>query len=78
MAGRKATKPASMTLVQGSTVEDVPTQRALDRLTGAVQELQSKGQPAIVVEGSRASGDALVSLLTALSQLGLITDETTA
>jgi electron transfer flavoprotein alpha subunit len=77
MAGRKPTTPSTVTQVQSSSVNDAATQRALDRLTTAVQDLQAKGSPAVVISGSRSGGDALVSLLAALSQLGLITDETT-
>lgn len=79
MAGRKASAPPAVTQVQVSGVDDAKTQRALDSLASAVQQLQStRGVAATSVTGSRASGDALVSLLEALVAQGIITDNTTA
>jgi hypothetical protein len=79
VAGRKANAPAPVTQVQVSGVADAKTQRALDALASAVQQLQAtRGVAATSVTGSRAGGDALVSLLEALVAQGIITDNTTA
>jgi hypothetical protein len=60
-------------------VDDKQTQRALDALTSAVQALQANRAPAGgSVTGSRAGGDALVSLLAVLAAQGVITDNTEA
>jgi hypothetical protein len=79
MAARRPLKPKAQALVQVPAVEDAGTQRALDALASAVQQLQSnRGAAAIPVTGSRSSGDALESLLEALVEAGIIVDETTA
>ena len=77
MAGRRAPRQQPITFVQTPGVDDTKVQRAIDTLTGAVQELQAKGNKALSVSGSRASGEALESLLARLVELGLITDDTT-
>lgn len=78
MAGRKATGARPATFVSTPGVDDQKTQRALDVLSAAVQELQVKGAGGKSVTGSRASGAALVSLLQQLESLGIIVDDTTA
>jgi hypothetical protein len=77
MAGRRAERPGPVTVAQTPGVDDPKTQRAIDVLTGAVQELQGRGIVALSVTGSRASGDALESLLARLAELGFIVDDTT-
>lgn len=77
VAGRAAVTPNTVTRVQvPQQVGDEKTQRALSALTDAVQDLQSKRAGGVVVTGSRASGDALANLLTALAACGIITDNT--
>ena len=79
MAGRKGARPTVITQVQVSAVEDAATQRALDALTSAVQDLQANRAAAGgEVTGSRAGGSALVSLLAVLAAQGIIVDSTEA
>lgn len=79
MAGRHVTAAKPVTLAQMPGVDDPNTQRALDVLHSAVQQLQTNRTAAAVsVTGSRASGAALENLLTVLEGLGIITDDTTA
>lgn len=78
MAGRAIVAPSTTTLVQVPTVDDAKTQHALKSLADAVHDLQSKRTGGVAVTGSRASGTALASLLTALADCGIITDNTTA
>lgn len=66
-----------MAVAQPPAVQDATTQRALDVLTSAVQDLQARRLGGAVVTGSRGSGAALESLLEQLVALGLIEDETT-
>ena len=63
-------KTAALPLSIG--IKDVPTSRAVKAL-----EDIANAKPSVPVSGSHASGDALKSLVAALSQLGLITDRTT-
>ena len=79
MAARRAQKPVPVTQVQTPTVEDAQTQRALDTIASAVQQLQAnRTQATASVTGSRSSGDALASLLRVLAEQGIIVDDTTA
>ncbi len=79
MAGRRPQQSFPVTQVQTPGVEDAKTQRALDVLAGAVQQLQStRGVTGGSVTGSRASGAALESLLAVLASQGIITDDTVA
>lgn len=79
MAGRKPAKINTVPQVQTPTVEDAGTQRALDTLTSAVQQLQAaRAAAAVSVSGSRSGGEALENLLTVLAELGIITDDTSA
>jgi len=67
-----------VTSAQVPGVDDPKVQRALDVLSGAVSDLQTRRTGTVSVTGSRAGGDALENLLTALASLGIITDDTTA
>ena len=79
MAGRHVASAKPVTFAQVPGVDDPKTQRALDVLAGAVQQLQANRTGAAAsVTGSRASGAALENLLTVLAGLGIITDDTTA
>lgn len=65
--------------MQTPKVADAQTQRALDTVTAAVQQLQAKrGAAAASVTGSRSGGDALENLLVVLDELGIIKNDTEA
>lgn len=57
-------------------ITDEPTAKAVRQVEDAVRGCARAG--AVVVTGSRGGNAALASLLTALDQLGIITDRTTA
>lgn len=80
MAGRRTTRIAPTTFAQTPGVDDPKVQRALDVVSGAIQELQGRvgTSPPETVTGSRASGAALESLLAKLEALGIIVDDTEA
>jgi hypothetical protein len=79
VSARRAASRAPVPIVQTPKVADAKTQRALDTVVAAVQQLQAKRSAAAVsVTGSRAGGDAFENLLTALAGLGIITDDTEA
>ena len=79
MPGRHAPRPLAVPQVQLPSVDDTATQRALDTLASAVQQLQAnRASAALSVTGSRSSGAALENLLTVLAEAGIITDNTTA
>lgn len=79
MAGRRAPSRNPATVVQTPKVSEPQVQRALDTITSAVQQLQTRRAAAAVsVTGSRSGGDALENLLTALAGLGIIQDDTEA
>lgn len=79
MAARKTAARAPVPVVQAPKVSDAKTQRALDTIVAAVQQLQARRSAAAVsVTGSRAGGAALENLLTALAELGIIKDDTEA
>jgi hypothetical protein len=58
-------------------VTDVATQRALRQLESVVNEIRGSTS-APIVTGSTDGNEALASLITALEQIGLIRNETTA
>lgn len=82
MPARKPQTPKTRDqLVSHETSTDAGKERMIAetaRVTADVQQRLARFDARPVVSGSRASGDALASLLEALASLGLITDRTTA